>query len=50
MDAVHKMNEADSGRLLVIENDKLAGLITRSAVMRFMQIKAQLDEAKAAPA
>jgi Zn-dependent protease/predicted transcriptional regulator len=49
MDAVHQMNEADSGRLLVIENDKLAGLITRSGVMRFMQIRAQL-EAKAVSA
>ncbi|MGO9450960.1 MAG: M50 family metallopeptidase [Candidatus Binataceae bacterium] len=43
MDAVHKMNEATSGRLVVIDNDKLVGLITQSAVMRFMQIRAQLE-------
>ncbi len=48
MDAVHKMNEANSGRLLVVDNGKLAGLITRSAVMRYMQIRAQL-EAKPPP-
>lgn len=43
MDAVHKMNEADSGRLVVIEDGKLAGLITRSGVMRFIQVRSQLD-------
>jgi predicted transcriptional regulator len=40
MDAVHKMNEAKSGRLVVVDNGKLVGLITNSGVMRFMQIRA----------
>ena len=43
MDAVRKMNEADSGRLVVVEDGKLVGLITRSGVMRFIQIRAQLE-------
>jgi Zn-dependent protease/predicted transcriptional regulator len=43
MDAVHKMNEAKSGRLVVVDNGKLVGLITNSGVMRFMQIRAQLE-------
>ncbi len=43
MDAVNKMNEADSGRLVVVDNGKLVGLITRSGILRFMQIKAQLQ-------
>src|SRR5208337_1208159 len=41
--AVSKMNEADSGRLVVVDNGKLVGLITRSGIMRFMQIRAELE-------
>ena len=40
---MHQMAEADLGRLLVLEGDRLLGLITRSAIMRFIQIKAQLS-------
>ena len=43
MDAVDKMNEADSGRLVVVEDGKFVGLITRSGIMRFMQLSAQLQ-------
>lgn len=43
MDAVRKMNEADSGRLVVVDNGELIGLIPRSGVMRFIQIRAQLE-------
>ena len=43
MDAVRKMNEADSGRLVVVEDGRLVGLITRSGVMRFIQIRSQLE-------
>jgi predicted transcriptional regulator len=32
-----------SGRLVVVDNGKLVGLITHSGVMRFMQIRAQLE-------
>jgi len=44
LDGVRKMNEADSGRLVVVEGGKLVGLITRSGVMRFIQIRAQLED------
>lgn len=37
------MNEAKSGRLVVVDNGKVVGLITNSGVMRFMQIRAQLE-------
>jgi predicted transcriptional regulator len=43
MDAVRKMNEADSGRLVVVDNGEVIGLIPRSGVMRFIQIRAQLE-------
>ena len=45
-DALHRMAEADVGRLLVMDNRRMIGLITRSAIARFVQLKAQL----AAPA
>lgn len=41
-DAMHQMAEADLGRLLAIDGDRLAGIITRSAIARFVQVKAQL--------
>ncbi len=43
LDALHKMAEADTGRLLVMDGDRLAGLITRSGVARFLQIKSRLE-------
>lgn len=49
-DAMHQMAEADLGRLLVVEGDRLLGIITRSAIARFVQIKAQLTGATAAAA
>lgn len=47
-DAMHQMAEADVGRLLVVEGDRLVGIITRSAIARFVQIKAQLSAPAAA--
>lgn len=41
-DALHRMAEADVGRLLVMDGERLLGLITRSAIARFVQLKAQL--------
>ncbi len=41
-DALHQMAEADVGRLLVVDGDRLLGIVTRSAIARFVQIKAQL--------
>ncbi len=46
MDAVHKMNATNSGRLLVIGDGKLEGLLTRTAVTRFMQVRAQLEASR----
>ncbi len=43
LDALHKMAEAETGRLLVMDGDRLAGLITRSGVARFLQIKSRLE-------
>lgn len=43
IDAIHKMNEASSGRLVVVDAGKLVGLITRTGVARIVQTKAQLE-------
>ena len=42
LDAMHQMNEANSGRLVVIDGGKMVGFITRTGVARIIQIKAQL--------
>ena len=42
IDAIRKMNEANSGRLVVVDAGKLMGLITRTGVVRIVQTKAQL--------
>src|SRR5208283_54296 len=42
-DAMHRMAEADAGRLLVLDAERLMGLITRSQIARFVQLKSQLD-------
>lgn len=41
--ALQRMGTADVGRLLVLEHGRLAGLITRAGIMRFVQMKMQLD-------
>jgi len=40
--AIHKMNQANCRRLVVIDGGKLAGLITLTGVTRFVQIKTEL--------
>lgn len=42
-EALHKMVTGDTGRLLVSENGQLHGLITRSGILRFVQMKTQLE-------
>lgn len=42
IDAMRKMNEANSGRLVVVDEGKLVGLITRTGLARIVQAKAQL--------
>ena len=41
MDALHKMNAADSARLVVVDSGKLAG-ITRTGYYAFVQMKEEL--------
>jgi Zn-dependent protease/predicted transcriptional regulator len=53
--AMRQMAESDSGRLLVMEQDRLIGLITRSAIAHFIMLRSQLgfappSQTKSAPA
>ena len=53
--ALRQMGESESARLLVMEQERLIGLITRSAIAHFMMMRSQLGftapgEAKSAPA
>ena len=43
-DALRQMVTADSGRLLVTDGDRVIGLVTRSAITRFIQLKSELEE------
>jgi CBS domain-containing protein len=43
LDAMHQMNEADSGRLVVVDGGKMVGFITRTGVGRIVLMKAQLE-------
>ncbi|MFW5980533.1 MAG: CBS domain-containing protein [Halanaerobiaceae bacterium] len=38
-DALKKLSQADIGRLMVMENDKLVGIITRSDIMKAYRLK-----------
>lgn len=41
-EAMHRMNDAGSGRLVVIEQGKLTGLVTRTGLFRLVQLRTQL--------
>ena len=43
-DALRRMVEADSGRLLVTDGGRVVGLITRTGITRFIQLKTELEE------
>jgi len=43
-DALRKMIESDSGRLLVTDGGRIVGLITRTGITRFIQLKTELEE------
>lgn len=43
-DALQQMVESDSGRLLVTDGGRIVGLITRTAITRFIQLKTELEE------
>jgi Zn-dependent protease/predicted transcriptional regulator len=42
-DAMHRMAEVEAGRLLVLDGERMLGLITRSQIARFVQLKSQLE-------
>ncbi|MEJ2093557.1 MAG: site-2 protease family protein [Syntrophobacterales bacterium] len=42
-DALMKMTRQDQDRLLVLEHDRLAGLVTKTGLLRFVQIKQILE-------
>jgi predicted transcriptional regulator len=39
MKALELMIKEDKGRLVIIENNKLSGLITRNGIARYVQIR-----------
>jgi hypothetical protein len=41
--ALRRMEETDSSRLLVMEGEELRGLISRGGITRFAQMKETLD-------
>jgi len=43
-EALQKMVESDTGRLLVTDGSRIVGLITRTGITRFIQLKTQLEE------
>jgi Zn-dependent protease/predicted transcriptional regulator len=49
LEAMHKMNEGNSGRLVVLDGGKMAGFITRTGVARIIQMKQQLGTSANVP-
>lgn len=47
--ALARMTETETGRLLVMDGDRLAGLITRSGIARYMHIRTALNSIGTAP-
>lgn len=43
-EALRRMSESGNGRLLVMTDSRLDGLITRDRVMRFLQVRTELEE------
>ena len=43
-DALRQIVASDSGRLLVIEGDRVVGLLTSSLIARYIQVKTELEE------
>jgi predicted transcriptional regulator len=39
VDALRKMLQTGSGRLIVMDGDRMTGMITRNGLMRFMEIR-----------
>lgn len=49
-EALHKMAQAEAGRLLVMDHQRLAGIITRSGIARLVQMRIALARPVAAQA
>jgi len=49
-DALRQMTREEQDRLLVMEQDRLVGLITKSSLLRFVQVKRILDPEELAAA
>jgi predicted transcriptional regulator len=47
-DALRRMEEADTGRLLVTDGGRVIGLVTRTGITRFIQLRASLQGDEAA--
>jgi Zn-dependent protease/CBS domain-containing protein len=45
VDALRKMLQTGSGRLVVMEGDNMAGMITRNGLMRFMELRRIVEKA-----
>ena len=43
VDALRKMSETKTGRLVVMRGDRYAGMITKSGLIRFIEIKQVLS-------
>ena len=42
-DALRRMTQEDQDRLLVMEQDRMIGLITKNSLLRFVQVKRLLE-------
>lgn len=47
-DALRRMEEADTGRLLVTDGGRVVGLVTRTGITRFIRLRADLEGEEAA--
>ncbi|AFM24428.1 site-2 protease family protein [Desulfomonile tiedjei] len=45
VDALRKMLQTGSGRLVVMDGDRMTGMITRNGLMRFMELRSILEKA-----
>ena len=46
MEAISKMSQAGVSRLLVVEGEKLVGLLSLSDLMKFIALKVELEDGK----
>jgi predicted transcriptional regulator len=46
-DALKQMTQENIGRLLVVEKDKIIGMITKTGLLRYWEVKQALENAPA---